>query len=239
MKQSHPPYAPFTKTKCPDWRCPSCLNQSLKIMRNTFKRYTTAETRGFTDSDDFYPEKVKFVFSCILICRRDECAEKVSVSGEGYQEWAKEDEDFGFSELYVARSFTPPLPLFLLPAGCRPEIMQQMNVISSLLTVNNAAAANAIRRLLEMLMDVMEIPESHILHQRIEKGLPVFGEDGSAAIHALKAIGNAGSHGNDITHQDLEDACLVLEAIVKKFCLVSPDLSDIVQRFNTAFNKRK
>lgn len=237
MKQSHPPYAPFTKTKCPDWRCPSCLNQSLKIMRNTFKRIATAKTRGFDDSDDLYLEEVKFVFSCILVCRRDECAEHVSVSGYGYRVWSKED--YGFSELFIARSFTPPLPLFLLPEGCLPGIMQQMNVISSLLTVNNAATANAIRRLLEILMDVMEIPESHNLHQRIEKGLPVFGEDHSAAIHALKAIGNAGSHGNDITHQDLEDACLVLEAIVKKFCLVSPDLSDIVHRFNTAFNKRK
>lgn len=237
MKQSPPPYAPFTKSKCPDWRCPSCLNQSLRIIRDTFKSYKTAKTRDFDDPNDFHPDKVKFVFSCILECDRDECAEKVSVSGEGYQEWAKEDEDVGFRELYIARSFTPPLPLFLLPAGCRPEIMQQMNVISSLLTVSNAAAANAIRRLLEILMDVMDVPEAKNLHRRIELGLELFGED-AAAIKALKAVGNAGSHGNDITHQDLEEACQVLEAIIKKFCHVSPDLSDIVMRLETAFTKQ-
>lgn len=115
--------------------------------------------------------------------------------------------------------------------------MQQMNVISSLLTVSNAAAANAIRRLLEILMDVMDVPEAKNLHRRIELGLELFGED-AAAIKALKAVGNAGSHGNDITHQDLEEACQVLEAIIKKFCHVSPDLSDIVKRLETAFTKQ-
>lgn len=115
--------------------------------------------------------------------------------------------------------------------------MQQMNVISSLLTVNNAAAANAIRHLLEILMDVMELPKAQNLHRRIEEGLELFGED-AAAIHALKAVGNAGSHGNDITYQNLEEACQVLEAIVKKFCLVSPDLSDIVLKLKSAFDRR-
>lgn len=88
MKQSPPPYAPFTKSKCPDWRCPSCLNQSLITMSDTFKRYASANTREFNDSDNFYPEKVKFVFTCILVCRRDECAEHVSVCGDGYQVWS-------------------------------------------------------------------------------------------------------------------------------------------------------
>jgi len=86
--------------------------------------------------------------------------------------------------------------------------------------------------------DVMDVPEAKKLHQRIEQGLALFGDD-AAAIHALKAIGNAGSHGNNITDKDLDEACLVLELIVKKFCHASPDLSDIVQRLKTAFTKRE
>ncbi|CAX53393.1 uncharacterized protein EbC_pEb10201150 (plasmid) [Erwinia billingiae Eb661] len=83
----------------------------------------------------------------------------------------------------------------------------------------------------------MDVPKAGSLHDRIEKGLHVFGQE-SAAIHALKAVGNAGSHGNAITHKDLEEACLILELIVKKFCHASPDLSDIVQRLKTVFTKR-
>lgn len=87
-------------------------------------------------------------------------------------------------------------------------------------------------------MAFMDVPDAQSLHWRIDKGMQIFGQGDSAAIHALKAVGNAGSHGNDITHQDLEEACQVLEAIVKKFCHVSPDLSDIVLRLKTPFSKR-
>lgn len=83
----------------------------------------------------------------------------------------------------------------------------------------------------------MDVPKARNPHDRIEKGLHIFGQE-SMAIHALKAIGNADSHGNDITNKDLEESCLVLELIVKKFPHGSPDLSDIVQRLKTSFTKR-
>lgn len=182
------------------------------------------------------------VFSGLLECTRLGCLETIAVSGEGLRDekvlMNRERVEVDVIDMFRAKVFIPPLPLFIEPEGCPADIKSQLNVISSLLTLNSAAAANAIRRLLEILMDVMDVPEAKKLHQRIEKGLHVFGQD-SAAIHALKAIGNAGSHGNEITEKDLEEACQVLEMIVKKFCHASPDLSDIVQRLKTAFNERK
>jgi len=41
----------------------------------------------------------------------------------------------------------------------------------------------------------MDVPEAGHLHDCIVKGLRIFGQD-SAALDALKAIGNAGSHEN-------------------------------------------
>ncbi|WP_338147079.1 DUF4145 domain-containing protein [Pantoea stewartii] len=89
-----------------------------------------------------------------------------------------------------------------------------------------------------MLMKVMDVPQASSLYERIRKGLEIFGDD-VTAIHALRAFGNAGSHGNEITIRDLEEACLVLKSVVKKFCHAAPDISHIVERLEAAFTVRK
>lgn len=242
MKNIPSLFTSFTHDQCPDWLCPSCYNQTLRIQAGSFRFDTSAATKKRVSRVDFDPGDVSYVFSGLLECTKLGCLETIAVSGEGWCDQkvlkSRGGIEIDVIDTFRAKVFIPPLPLFIEPEGCPPDIKSQLNVISSLLTLNSAAAANAIRRLLEILMDVMDVPEAKNLHQRIEQGLHIFGHE-SAAIHALKAVGNAGSHGNTITDKDLEEACLVLELIVKKFCHASPDLSDIVHRFNTAFIKRK
>lgn len=242
MKNIPSLFTSFTHDQCPDWLCPSCYNQTLRIQAGSFHFDTSAATKRSVSRVDFDPGDVSYVFSGLLECTKLGCLETIAVSGEGWCDQKifklREGIEVDVIDTFRAKVFIPPLPLFIEPDGCPPHIKSQLNVISSLLTLNSAAAANAIRRLLEILMDVMDVPEANNLHQRIEQGLHIFGHE-SAAIHALKAVGNAGSHGNTITDKDLEEASLVLELIVKKFCHASPDLSDIVHRLNTAFIKRK
>jgi len=242
MKANPSPFSPLTESRCPDWRCPSCINQTLKIKEGTFHYDHSAESRKILNEFGYEQDNVSYVFSCLLICTRQSCREIVAVSGTGWCEVLPtrqpdgiEYEDFNY---FRAHSFMPPLPLFSVPEGCTDEITEQLKVISSLLTVNRAAAANAIRRLLEILMDVMDVQVANNLHRRIQQALDKFGGD-TAAIHALRAVGNAGSHGNEITIRDLEEACLVLETVVKKFCHAAPDISHIVERLEAAFTVRK
>jgi len=241
MKKIPSLFKSFTHEQCPAWLCPSCYNQTLRIQAGPFHYRTSAASKKRLNGFDIDPRDVSYVFSGLIECTRQGCRETIAVSGEGWcdEKVLKTCEgiEVDVIDTFRAKVFIPPLPLFIEPEGCPPDIKSQLNIISSLLTLNSAAAANAIRRLLEILMDVMDVPEAQNLHRRIEQGLELFGED-AAAIHALKAIGNAGSHGNDITDKDLEEACLVLELIVKKFCHASPDLSDIVHRLRTAFTKR-
>jgi len=241
MKGVPSPFTPFTESRCPDWRCPSCLNQTLKIKEGTFHYGLSADSKKVL-AEFYNVYEVSYVFSCLLQCTRSACSETVAVNGEGWceelQTWGPdgiENEDFNY---FRGLSFTPPLPLFAVPDGCPDEIEKQIKVISSLLTVNPAAAANAIRHLLEILMNVMDVPDAKNLHQRIQKSLDKFGDD-TAAINALRAVGNAGSHGNEITIRDLEEACLVLESVVKKFCHAAPEISHIVERLEAAFNVQK
>ncbi|WP_370425508.1 DUF4145 domain-containing protein (plasmid) [Pantoea vagans] len=242
MKNIPSLFTSFTHDQCPDWLYPSCYNQTLRIQAGSFHFDTSVATKKRVSSDDFDPGDVSYVFSGLLECTKLGCLETIAVSGEGLCDQkvlkSREGIEIDVIDTFRAKVFIPPLPLFIEPEGCPPDIKSQLNVISSLQTLNSAAAANAIRRLLEILMDVMDVPDAKNLHLRIEQGLHIFGHD-SAAIHALKVVGNAGSHGNTITDKDLEEACLVLELIVKKFCHAYPDLSDIVHRFNTAFIKRK
>ncbi|MFP3439060.1 DUF4145 domain-containing protein [Pantoea sp. SIMBA_133] len=242
MKVNPTPFTAFTESGCPDWRCPSCLNQTLKIKEGTFHFDHSAESRKRLSKYGYDVFEVSYVFSCLLECTKLGCLETVAVNGKGWcEELATrgpggiENEDFNY---FRGLSFTPPLPLFAVPDGCPDEIEKQLKVISSLLTVNPAAAANAIRHLLEILMNVMDVPDAKNLHRRIQKSLDKFGDD-TAAIHVLRAVGNAGSHGNEITIRDLEEACLVLETVVKKFCHAAPDISHIVERLEAAFNVRK
>ena len=242
MKNIPSLFTSFPHDSCPAWLCPSCYNQTLRIQPGSFHYDTSAASKKIVSWDDFDPGDVSYVFSGLLECTKLGCLETIAVSGEGWCDQkvlkSREGIEVDLIETFRAKVFIPPLPFFIEPDGCPPDIKSQLNVISSLLTLNSAAAANAIRRLLEILMDVMDVPEAKNLHQRIEQGMNHFGND-AEAIHALKAIGNAGSHGNTITDKDLEEACLVLELIVKKFCHAYTDLSDIVYRLNTAFIKRK
>lgn len=241
MKGVPSPFTPFTESRCPDWRCPSCLNQTLKIKEGTFHYGLSADSKKVL-AEFYNVYEVSYVFSCLLQCTRSACSETVAVNGEGWCEEIPKHQPDGVEydevKYFRAHSFMPPLPLFYVPEGCRDEIAEQLKVISSLLTVNRAAAANAIRRLLEILMNAMDVPRANNLHRRIEKALDKFGDD-AAAIHALKAVGNAGSHGNEITRIDLEEACLILESVVKKFCHVAPDISHIVERLEEAFKVQK
>lgn len=242
MKKIPSLFTSFTPDLCPAWLCPSCYNQTLRIQAGSFHFDTSAASKKRVSRVDFDHWDVSYVFSGLLECTRLGCLETIAISGEGScqdKTWkTRNGIEADVINMFRAKVFIPPLPLFIEPEGCPRNIKEQLNVISSLLTLNSAAAANAIRRLLEILMDVMDVPEAKNLHRRIDQGLDLFGDD-AAAIHALKAIGNAGSHGNEITEKDLEEACQVLEMIVKKFCHASPDLSDIVQRLETAFNERK
>jgi len=242
MKGVPSPFTPFTESRCPDWRCPSCHNQTLKIKKGTFCFDTSAETKKAVDRPDFDHWDASYVFTCLLECTRLGCLETIAVSGEGWCEEKVKKSRGGIEadvvEIFRAKSFIPPLPLFTEPEGCPQDVREQLKVISSLLTFNYAAAANAIRCLLEILMEVMDVPQASSLYERIRKGLEIFGDD-VTAIHALRAFGNAGSHGNEITRTDLEDACLVLEAVVKKFCHAAPDISHVVERLDAAFRVQK
>lgn len=172
----------------------------------------------------------------------------MSGDGEVFQGYEDPDEGTVYIGSYIARAFTPPLPLFAVPAGCPERVSGQLNEISSLLTGHFTSAANAIRSLVEMLLDDLGVPrtlerpdkEPRLLwlNERLTRFEEMIGEH-HAGMDALRLFGNAGSHGNpDITQQHLEDACVIVEQLVQQLYQRKADTSSQIDRLKEAFTRK-
>lgn len=250
---SHPLFSSFPSNRCPAWLCPACESVSLAIDASTFRydmnRYTRLNKHhGWFDSHDY-----TYIFSCMVQCSRPECREVVAVSGIGFVDDIWELDAHGhpepeYIELFQARHFYPPLPLFKTNENCPEKVKTRLTDISSLLTAHPSAAANAIRSLLEVLLDDMNVPRMVLtkserqhflkLHARIEDYPHLLGTHYDAFM-ALKHFGNAGSHdGQPITQSHLDDACEVLEIIIQQLYHKPADISGHIARLDKAFARK-
>jgi hypothetical protein len=84
------------------------------------------------------------------------------------------------------------------------------------------------------LLDRLEVPQARNLHERIEKYKERDEERGSAML-AVKWVGNAGSHADDIARDNVYDAFDIIEAVLKD--VFSRDYSTVVKTID-AINKR-
>lgn len=244
----------FTQNKCPSWRCPDCFNETLAIVPGSFFKAYNGETTRCKNEEWFWADHVRLVFSCVLLCERSQCGATVAVTGEG----RTEEENYydennqvqsNYPDYFQAKTFYPALPLFLPPQGCPESVLEQLASVSSLLTGHSTAAANAIRSLLEVLLDDLGVPrmvltkeaKQHFLplHTRIKDYSQLLGPHHDAFM-ALKHFGNAGSHGGEsIAQSHLEDACEVLELIITLLYQKHPDVSDHISRLDKAFSRKR
>lgn len=243
----------FTQSACPCWRCPDCFNETLAIVPESFFKTCSGETKRAKDEEWFEVDYVRLVFSCTLLCQRKECGATVAVTGEGRTEERNYYDDDNqvqaeYTDKFCAKTFYPPLPLFLPPAECPESVLDQLASVSSLLTGHPAAAANAIRSLLESLLDHLGVsrqdirpgksPRTMTLHERLVKYKSILGTHHDGFV-VLKLFGNAGSHGGEAIKQEhLEDACQVLEQVIMQLYQKPPDISGQIARLDKAFNKK-
>jgi hypothetical protein len=241
----------FTQNTCPCWRCPDCFNETLAIVPESFFKADSGETTRCKHEEWFLVDHVSLVFSCTLLCQRNECSATVAVTGKG---WTEEENYYdqydevqtNYPDRFCAKTFYPPLPLFLPPEECPESVLEQLASVSSLLTGHPAAAANAIRSLLESLLDDLSVPRQELrpgksprvmnLHERLDKHKSIIGTHHDGLL-ALKLFGNAGSHGGILIKQKhLEDACQVLEQVITQLYRSSSDVSEQIARLNENFS---
>jgi len=239
----------FSKENIPQWRCPRCLNETLEIIPKSFMEQQTAVTSKIISEDWFEPENYKGVFSCMMTCGRKDCQEVVSMIGESeYEEkWDEQMLDRSYDLVLRAKSFFPSLPLFNIPDACPIEIAEQLKKVSALLPGHASAAVNALRIVLEMLMDEFGVfriyqmgqkktKKSYTLNQRI-KNYSGPHQEMKEGFLAMKWLGNTGSHSSHpVSEQDIEAACLILDDFLQNIFRPIQDHSETIRRLSQKYD---
>ncbi|MFC0133579.1 DUF4145 domain-containing protein [Massilia eurypsychrophila] len=135
-----------------------------------------------------------------------------------------------FSPQYIS----PSPPLIRIPHRCPEDVVQRLAEAFVASWGDYDAAGNRIRCAVEALLDTLGVKEAN-LHQRIvsmtEKHVSVQKE-----LLAIKWLGNAASHGNSLTRDDVFDALDIFEHVLDA---LYDDRKEILQRLVEGINYNK
>ena len=152
----------FDINSFPQWTCPTCMRGILEVV-GELKTEETAETLNSHNHPGFDYEWVRYTVLGTLKCNNSRCSEKVVMSGTGRQEEACY---IGPNGQYHEIAYFMVKPIFMHPPinifhvnHAVPEMVNQMLVKSfALFFCDNNACGNRIRATLEVMLDVIDVP---------------------------------------------------------------------------------
>ncbi|UQA50997.1 DUF4145 domain-containing protein [Vibrio sp. ED002] len=238
----------FNPEKQHNWRCPTCEQGLLRIKKDTFSFFETAESLRDRRNPEWQAEWVEYVYSCIFECQNDQCGEPVSSSGIGFLDWDIVENEYGedkqeYSPHFKAKSFYPPLKIIKIPEGTPEDVSGSLEQSFELYFTNAGACANQVRSAVEALLTAVKVKRFKIgkskkrtrlnLHQRIEL-LPKKYDAYKDMLFAVKWLGNAGSHeGTELSANDVLDAYEIMEHLLEEiYSQRSTRLQAIAKRVN-------
>jgi hypothetical protein len=190
------------------WTCPTCQSGQLRLDASTYKELDTAASREARELEDFYePEWLSWRFSGVMKCNNARCKEAAAVLGVKTVEESGRDEEGEeqYSDIYEVKFIDPAPTPFLIHDNIPEELSSFIRSASALFWSDCGAAANRIRQLTEALLTMQGVPEYRdfenkrgrfSLHDRIEEYAKQKTE-AAELLHAVKWIGNIGSHAGD------------------------------------------
>lgn len=235
----------FTKDYGPNWPCPRC-KRSLNLDKESVRIAETVNSRTSRHSEDWDPDSLEERFVCLLKCSSTACAEPVSILGYTTYEPAYDEAGHIEWDQRLHAKFVFPAPdFFALPRRCPSKVSEEVRRAFALFWADREAAANRVRTSVEYLLDSLGIQKSQKtaggkmrklnLHERIvlfQKVQPAVG----AQLLAIKWIGNAGSHPEELSDDDLFDAFEMLSHALEE---IIEKRTERVARLASEINKRK
>lgn len=196
---------PFFADKTPPWKCPTCGSGHLALIENSLYKFETSKSRADRKHDEWHPEWINFVFSCIFRCDRSRCGEPVACSGvveiDLYEPHFEDGWEAKTFERLRPYFFQPSLNLMDFPNKCPVSVKEYAKSSFGLFFYNQSAALNFVRKAVEALLNDLE--EKHSIAQpkkgfvtlddRIKR-LPDDYKASKDHLLAIKWLGNAGSH---------------------------------------------
>jgi hypothetical protein len=212
----------FPQSGVPAFPCPNCSKGTLQYDSKQFWKIEPQYSASAHGHNDWDPSWVTERFTMFLKCGVVKCGEVVVVSGSTSVEEIY-DEEFGYAleGLLAPVLMTPPPPIIRVPEKTPKAVQEELQMAFQLFWSDLGAAATKIRTSVERLMDHFKVSRFRrvkgklqpiALYSRIEafitKNGKVVHKD---HLHALRVVGNLGTHSNAATRSDVLEAFQIYE----------------------------
>ncbi|NEI70979.1 DUF4145 domain-containing protein [Rhizobium lusitanum] len=206
----------------PKWTCPKCESGSLVPIPGFLKDHETQYSIANHTHQDFEPDWITSRFVGMLKCDIPHCGEIVTVAGDRpvvlYEDYEEETQNW---ESNFQPCFIRPAPhIIKVSKNLSDNCASHLKKAFELYWVDKAATANRLRIFVEQLMDQFHVPtegkgnkkKKHKLDlsERIEE-FDQIKPGHKDALHALRIVGNFGSHEGEGETQTLLDCFEILE----------------------------
>ena len=196
------------------------------------------------DMEGNNPDYYEAVGAILLRCSNSGCCESVVCVGtitktQTGEPWGSESH---YEDQIDPHYFLPPIHIISVPNDLPKPILNSLTESLNLFWINPSASGNALRILVEVLMDHERVVKSfrdkrgirrmYTLHQRIDLYKAKNSDLGSKLL-AIKWIGNSGSHITGLTRDQLIKAYRILEYVLEeRFDEKSKKLTRLVNQIN-------
>ncbi|MFY9894412.1 MAG: DUF4145 domain-containing protein [Xanthobacteraceae bacterium] len=222
----------FSRREVPALPCPGCRKATLKLDEKTLAVEETERSKKNQKHEAWDPEWTEERFSCLLRCDSAKCGEIVAVSGRvSVEQIFDDDEEIGwnYEGLLEPRSMYPPPPIIALPTNVPSSVREELELAFQFYWGDYGACATKIRTSVERLMDHFKVAKFRIaknpkkpnlpgkmkpldLSARIDKFISATGAVvHKDHLHALRIVGNLGTHNNVLSQTEMLEAFEVYE----------------------------
>jgi Domain of unknown function (DUF4145) len=223
--------------------CPRCTGD-LRILEGSLK----SRVPRYWHSDHFDPNMPER-FTMILQCVKSGCGEAVAVAGEVWADQdVTEENELEWVKTYKPFYMRPAPPIIGVPKRTPREVVTELNLSFELYWTDYSVCASRIRTSLDRLMDHFGVAKTRIqanqnpakpgkrrmldLSARIDKfARKINSNEHSEMLHALRHIGNLGTHSSKVSQPAVLDAYQLYEmALDGLFKDKGESAKDIIKR---------
>jgi len=242
---------PIENRLAPPWPCPKCRAGTLHVDASTIKFHETPSSLELRR--DGYEETPTEICTLLLRCSNKACSEFFRLVGDRtYEQVEAETGEFYWSPTTTPLFIHPGLEFFVPPPRCPEAVRKELASACYLYWADPAAAGNKLRIAAENLLTELKIKRSEfrtVKNKRIRWNLTLNDrikllkgrfEEIKANLHALRHLGNEGSHAGLLTHADLLEDVEILEQVLDKVYVgTEKRISSRIKEINTRRGSRK
>jgi hypothetical protein len=229
----------FPSDKMPAFPCPRCNAGSLRLLDNGLRYEETGYSKATHGKLGWEPDFETQRFTAFLQCSHDPCGEIVVMAGgvDIVDEYIEEVNAWGMGNALRPEVCFPAPPLIAIPKKTPESVKEPLLKAFQLFWSDASASANKIRVSAEALLTHFGVPrfnQAKLGRRRTLLNLNTrigrFGKmmnGGSATssmnkhphetlLHALREVGNVGSHEGNVDEQVLLDAFEIYEYVLQQ-----------------------